>query len=48
MTLSLVRAAFKVGVTAISHKVIANFVTKMCSLAAETGRRLGVVHAASA
>ena len=46
MALALVRAGFKVGVTANSHKVIANFVTRMCSLAAETGRRLGVVHAA--
>jgi len=47
MALALVRAGFKVGVTANSHKVIGNFVTRMCSLAAETGRRLGVVHASS-
>ena len=47
MALALVRAGFKVGVTANSHKVIGNFVTRMCSLAAETGRRVAVVHAAS-
>jgi superfamily I DNA and/or RNA helicase len=47
MALALVGAGFKVGVTANSHKVIGNFITRMCSLAAASGRSLGVVHAAS-
>ena len=44
---ALVGAGLKVGVTANSHKVIGNFVTRMCALAEEAGRTFSAVHAAT-
>jgi predicted RecB family nuclease len=45
MALAMISAGHKVGVTANSHKVIANFVARLCKLASEAGRTLGIVQA---
>lgn len=43
MALALVQAGHRVGVTANSHKVICNFIERMCGLAAEAGQTLDIV-----
>lgn len=45
MALALINAGHKVGVSANSHKVISNFIARLCQLADEAGRTLGIVHA---
>jgi predicted RecB family nuclease len=45
MALALITAGRKVGVTGNSHKVIGNFLKRLCQLAEEAGRALGVAQA---
>ena len=43
MALALVQAGHRVGVTANGHKVICNFLSRMCELAKKGGRTLDIV-----
>jgi predicted RecB family nuclease len=45
MALALIAAGHKVGVTGNSHKVIGNFLKRLCQLAEEAGRTLGIAQA---
>lgn len=45
MALALVGAGYRVGIIANSHKVICNFIDRLCKLAGGTGQSLGIVQA---